>query len=408
VRSRWIWIAVGVATLAITGGWWLRGREKKDLAEEGTWVAVERRDLVASVAATGKINAMVGAEVRVGSRVSGTVRRLFANIGDVVRAGQVIAELERDDQEALLTQRRAELKIAEARLSSVEHISPGEIRKAEALLREAEATAELARLEFVRQTALLAAGVIARQEMDKSLTEKEVTDARVVAARRGLELSKQRYIEDLRSAKAQIEQAAAAVRVLEAQVSYATLRAPISGIISSISTQSGETVAAGLNSPTFVTIVDLEKLQVDAFVDETDIGKIRVGQTATFTVDSFPGRDFPAVIQAIYPKAVLMDNVVYYDVVLRIDEPLTGQLRPEMTTNVIVELDARKGVLAVPLRAVSREQGKSVVYVSHNARAVRRVVTAGWKDAAWIEIVNGLTENDRVLIRGSQKAEGGS
>jgi RND family efflux transporter MFP subunit len=196
--------------------------------------------------------------------------------------------------------------------------------------------------------------------------------------------------------------------MLEAQVSYATLRAPISGIVSSISTQEGETVAAGLNSPTFVTIIDLRKLQVDAFVDETDIGKIRVGQKATFTVDSFPDRDFPATVQAIYPKAVIMDNVVYYDVVLRIDEPLTGQLRPEMTTNVIITLDTRKGVLSVPLRAVTRDQGKSVVYVHNNGKPVRRVVKVGWKDAESVEIAGGLTENDRVLIRTPPATNGGA
>jgi macrolide-specific efflux system membrane fusion protein len=359
--------------------------------------------LAASVAATGKINPMVGAEVRVGSRVSGTVRRLFANIGDIVKAGQVIAELERDDQEALLAQRRAELRIAEARLSSVENLNPREIQKAEALLRDAEATAALAQADFERRKALLSAGVIARQEIDTSHKEREVTAARVAAARRDLELARQRYVEEMRSAKAQLEQAAAALRVVEAQVSYATLRAPIAGIIGSVSTQEGETVAAGLNSPTFVTIINLGKLQVDAFVDETDIGKIRIGQRAAFTVDSFPDRDFPATVQAIYPKAVLMDNVVYYDVVLRIDEPLTGRLRPEMTTNVVIRLDTRAGVLAVPLRAVSREQGKPVVYVFRNGQPARQVVRTGWKDAEWIEIVAGLKERDRVLIRGLQK-----
>ena len=351
---------------------------------------------------------MVGAEVRVGSRVSGRVQRLHANIGDVVQAGQVIAELEKDDQQALLEQRRAELKVAEARLSSVETLRPRETQKAEAALADAEATAELAKTEFGRQSALLARGLIAKQTLDSATKERDVTEARVISARRELDLAKQRYIEDLKSAKAQIEQSAAAVRVLEAQVEYATIRAPIPGIISAVSTQAGETVAAGLNSPVFVIIIDLRKLQVDAFVDETDIGKIRVGQKATFTVDSYPDRDFNATVQAIYPKAVIMDNVVYYDVVLRIDEPLTGQLRPEMTTNVTISLNARTGVLAAPLRAVSREQGKSVVYVLRNGQAVRQTVRVGWKDPEWIEIVSGLNESDKVLIRSTPKPTGGA
>ncbi|MCX6377643.1 MAG: efflux RND transporter periplasmic adaptor subunit [Armatimonadetes bacterium] len=409
---RWIVITLTALIVAGAGAWWLLGRLKQtEASDQGTYVSVQRRDLVATVTATGKVTAMVGAEVRVGSRVSGRVQRLHANIGDVVAAGQVIAELEKDDQQALLEQRRAELKVAEARLSSVESLRPREVQKAEAVLADTEATAELAKTEFGRQSALLARGLIAKQILDSATKERDVTEARVISARRELELAKQRYIEDLKSAKAQIEQAAAAVRVLEAQVEYATIRAPIPGIISAVSTQAtqaGETVAAGLNSPIFVIIVDLRKLQVDAFVDETDIGKIRVGQKAAFTVDSYPDRDFNATVQAIYPKAVIMDNVVYYDVVLHIDEPLTGQLRPEMTTSVILSLDARKGVLAAPLRAVSREQGKSVVYVLRNGQAARQTVKVGLKDPDWIEIVSGLQENDKVLIRSTPKATGGA
>ncbi len=379
-------------------------RASPQAADQGiSVVPVQRRDLVANVAATGKVTAMVGAEVRVGSRVSGRVQRLYANIGDVVRTGQVIAELEKDDQQALLEQRRAEVKIAEARISSVEALRPREIQKAEAGLTDTEATAELAKTEFSRQNRLFDKGLVSRQELDTARKEKEVTEARVVSAARELELAKQRYTEDSKSATAQLEQAAAAGRVLAAQVSYATILAPISGIISSVSTQEGETVAAGLNSPTFVIIIDLQKLQVDAFVDETDIGKIRVGQKATFTVDSFPDREFNASVQAIYPKAVIMDNVVYYDVVHRIDEPLTGQLRPEMTTNVIISLDARKGVLAVPIHAVLREQGKSVVYILRNGQPERQTVRVGWKDSEWIEIVGGLKEGDKVVIRSGRR-----
>jgi multidrug efflux pump subunit AcrA (membrane-fusion protein) len=406
---KWILIASAAVAAAGVSAWWVLARSNRTEAnDQGVAVSVQRRDLVATVAATGKVTAMVGAEVRVGSRVSGRVQRLYANIGDVVRSNQVIAELENDDQKALLEQRRAELRVAEARLSSVEALRPREVQKAEAGLADAEATAELARTEFTRQTALLTRGLISKQTLDSAAKERDVTAARVIAARQELELAKQRYVEDAKSAKAQIEQAAAAVRVLDAQVAYATIRAPIPGIISSISTQEGETVAAGLSSPVFVTIVDLQKLQVDAYVDETDIGKIRVGEKATFTVDSFPERDFPATVQAIYPKAVIVDNVVYYDVVLRIDEPLTGQLRPEMTTNVAIALDARTGVLAVPLRAISREQDRSIAYVLQDGRPVQRTVKVGWRDSQWIEIISGLHEGETVLIGGSPKPAGGA
>jgi multidrug efflux pump subunit AcrA (membrane-fusion protein) len=404
--------AIIAATILLVcgGAWWLlkKSPNTQDADHSMSVATVQHRDLVSTVAATGKVNAMVGAEVRVGSRVSGRVQHLYANIGDIVRTGQVIAELEKDDQQALLEQRRAEAKIAEAKLSSVESLRPGEIQKAEAALSDSQATAELASIEFERQKRLLDRALVARQVLDAARKEKEVSEARVVSATRELELAKKRYSEDLKSAKAQIEQAAAAVRVLEAQVTYYTIRAPISGIISSVSTQEGETVAAGLNSPTFVTIIDLHKLQIDAFVDETDIGKIRVNQKASFTVDSFPDREFNATVQAIYPKAVIMDNVVYYDVVHRIDERLTGELRPEMTTNVMISLDARKNVLAVPLHAVSRDQGKSVVFMLRGGQPVRQVVKVGWKDPEWIEIIDGLKDGDKVVIRSAPKTNGGT
>jgi multidrug efflux pump subunit AcrA (membrane-fusion protein) len=409
---RFRWIVIGAAIIALVCGsvWWLLHQSPQpQAADQGSSMAiVQRRDLASTVAATGKVNAMVGAEVRVGSRVSGKVQRLYANIGDIVHAGQVIAELEKDDQQALLEQRRAELKIAEARLSAVEALRPGEIQKAEAALKDSQAVGELANIDFGRQKRLLDKALVAQEVVDKARKEKEVSEARVQSAAREVELAKQRYTEDAKSAKAQLEQSAAAVRVLEAQVTYYTIRAPISGIISSVSTQEGETVAAGLNSPTFVTIIDLHKLQVDAFVDETDIGKIRVGQKATFTVDSFSDREFKATVQAIYPKAAIIDNVVYYDVVHRIDEPLTGELRPEMTTNVQISLDARKNVLTVPLHAVSRDQGKSVVYLLRGDQPARQVVKVGWKDPEWIEIINGLKEGDKVVIRSALKTNGGT
>jgi multidrug efflux pump subunit AcrA (membrane-fusion protein) len=403
MKVKW-WALAGVAGLLVAsaGAWWmLADFTDARAAEESSYATVQRRDIVSAVAATGKVNAMVGAEVRVGSRVSGRVQRLHANIGDKVQAGQVIAELENDDQRSLLAQRRAELKLADARLSSVESLDPGAIQKAEAALADAQATAELAGTTLTRQVALMERGLVPRESVDSARKERDVTEARAASARRELELSRQRYVEDLKSARAQVEQASAAVGVLEAQVSYSTIKAPIEGIISSVSTQEGETVAAGLNSPIFVTVIDLRKLQVDAFVDETDIGRISVGQSATFTVDSYPTRDFPATVQAIYPKAVIIDNVVYYDVVLRIEEPLTGELRPEMTTNIMIALDAHRGVLAAPLKGISRDQGQYVAYVLRDGKPVRQTVKVGSKDAGWIEITDGLKEHEQVLVGGT-------
>jgi macrolide-specific efflux system membrane fusion protein len=204
--------------------------------------------------------------------------------------------------------------------------------------------------------------------------------------------------DDIRTAEATVAAKRAALAGAQARLSYATILAPISGVVASVSTQEGETVAAGLNAPTFLTIIDLARLQVDTFVDEVDIGKIKVGQTATFTVDSFPSREFTGRVVAIYPKAVIQENVVTYDVVVEITGEYDGLLRPEMTASVTIHLDARQGVLAVPAKAVRRERGKSVVYLLNNGRPQQREIKVGWRDSQWIEIVSGLEEGQTVLL----------
>ena len=179
--------------------------------------------------------------------------------------------------------------------------------------------------------------------------------------------------------------------------SFTTIRAPISGVVASVATQEGETVAAGLNAPTFLTIVDLARLQVHAYVDEVDIGKVAAGQLAEFTVDAFPAREFKGKVAAIYPSATLQDNVVKYIVALDILGDSVSVLRPEMTTSVRIQLESRS-VLAVPTRAIRRDQGESVVYLRVGRETERRPVRLGWRDGPWVEVISGLKAGDRVHL----------
>ena len=169
-------------------------------------------------------------------------------------------------------------------------------------------------------------------------------------------------------------------------------------MIASVSTEEGETVAAGMQAPTFVTIIDLDRLQVDAYVDEVDIGKIQVGQQAVFTVDAFPADEFEGKVTAIYPKAVIQDNVVNYDVVVDITTPYRNMLRPEMTANVTILLETRKDVLAVPAKAVHRVHGKNIAYVLTRGQPEEREIKIGWKDNGWVEVAAGLQEGQTVLL----------
>jgi len=392
----WLILLIG-ACAAPSFLYWKTHGQKEDRPGPAT-ARVTRRSFASTVLATGAVKPQVGAEVRVGARVSGRVERLLANIGDVVKKGQIIAELEKKDLEAILAQRRAELKTAEAKLSAVETLSPREIEKAAAEAAQYEATLTLTKTELGREDHLFKKGFSAQQERDRAQERLSVAEAQLVAAQKALELAKTRSTEDLKQARSEVERAQAALATADVELSYATITAPISGVIGSVSTQEGETVAAGLNAPTFVTIVDLNRLQADTFVDEVDIGKIASGQKVVFTVDSFPSREFSGRIVAIYPKAIIQENVVNYDVVVEITDKYEGLLRPEMTASVTISLEARDNVLAIPGKALRRAQGKNVVHVFSNGQTEPREVKVGWKDGPWVEVVSGLEEGQTVLL----------
>ena len=403
-RKRSKYVLGLVLLLCLAGGlglWWKYGRDPKPANSAQTPATVERRNLSSTVLATGAIKPQIGAEVRVGARISGKVERLYANIGDVVKKGQVIAELEKADLEAKLNQSAAELRLAEAKLSAVRALRPREIEKAESDVKQWQATVDLNKKDLARQDELLKQDFTSQQARDRAQEQLTVSESKWDSARKALELAKAGYEEDVKQANAEVGRAEAALANNKVQLSYATLTAPIAGVIGQVSTQEGETVSAGLSAPIFVTIDDLSRLQVDTFVDEVDIGKVKVGQKATFTVDSFPSREFAGKVIAIYPKAVIQENVVNYDVVVEITDPYDGLLRPEMTASVTIQLEARENVLAVPIKAVKRERGKSVVYVaSGTGSAQPREVKVGWKDSQWVEIVSGLEEGQTVLLDG--------
>ena len=397
-----VWIGMAVLAIALAGGGvWYALRQPAD--PTGPALApVMRRDLSATVTATGTIKAMVGAEVKVGSRIPGRVEQLAVQVGDQVKAGQVIARLEQDDLRAAVEKARADLAAAEAKLLTVKNGARAqEVQTAEATLRQAEANRLLAEVNLDRYRQLYQDGGIALQVVDTAARDYDVTVAQVHTAREQLSLTREKYTpEDLQYAEAQVLQTKAALRIAEANLGYATITAPMRGVVASVSTQQGETVTSGsaaAQAPTFVTIIDLNRLQVDAYVDETDIGKVRVGQEATFGVDAYPDKEFRGKVTAIYPKALIQQNVVTYDVVIAIDNR-EGLLRPDMTANTTITVAKREKVITVPNQAVRREDGDRVVFVQEGDRLVRRSVKTGWKDKTYTEVLTGLKEAERVVV----------
>lgn len=345
-----IYIGAGVLfvliVLVLLGGSLFKNNDDSSSALKTA--VVTRRDIGSSVLATGIIKPMVGAEVRVGSRVSGLVKNIYANVGDYVKKGQIIAELEPSELQAKYNQAYANWQNAVANF-------------------------EYARLDLERQKSLIKQNYISQNQVDLAEKSFEVN-------------------------KAQVEQSKANLEFARVQLDYTKITAPIAGVVASVSTQEGETVAASFAAPTFVTIIDLYRLEVWAYVDETDIGRIQVGQSATFTVDTYPDTDFEGAVTAIYPKAVIQDNVVNYVVTLKITDHKDKILRPEMTANVTIQLETRKDVLTIPLASIRRERGERFVTVLQGDRRNSRNVKTGWTSNGMIEITEGLKEGEQILI----------
>ena len=204
-------------------------------------------------------------------------------------------------------------------------------------------------------------------------------------------------------AEQQYKQAQANLADAVTQLSYAKIFAPIAGTVESVSTQEGETVAASFAAPTFVTLLDLSRLEVWAYVDETDIGRIHVGQKAAFTVDTYGDYEFAGEVTAIYPQAQIRDNVVDYVTVIRFQTPRDRILRPEMTTTVRIALEQHQNVLALPVRAIHRDGKRQFVTLRVADHPERRWITTGLRDDSYWEIANGIHENDEVFVGNTDK-----
>lgn len=341
-------VALGLAAIGIAG--WKRfdlAHSEQSLRNQEV-VQVTRRDIGIVAKANGVIKPMIGAEVNVGSSVSGVVMRLFVQIGDHVEKGQPLAELDSRELKARRDADAAALEVAQANL-------------------------DYAEVDLRRKEQLNAAQIIARNELD--------------LARKAFAVAEQ-----------QRDQARATLADSTTQLGFTQIVAPIAGVVSAVSTQEGETVAASFAAPTFVTLLDLSKLEVWAYVDETDIGRIRIGQQARFSVDTYGDHGFEGRVTSIHPKAEIRDNVVDYVVVVRFSPPRGFILRPEMTTTVTVDLDRHANVLALPIRAVRREGNRTFVICRNNGKAEQRWVTTGIRDDSYWEIVSGLHAGAEVLI----------
>jgi HlyD family secretion protein len=299
---------ITLAVLAAAGGsyYWQANRKAPVHFET---VSVDRGSILAKVTATGTLSALV--TVQVGSQVSGRVSEILVDFNSKVTKGQVIAKIDRQLFQASMAQAQANDIAARGTLAKL------------------QARAEDAHAQQARAEELARRKVIAQSDLDTARANAKAADGDVVAA------------------EGQVAQARAALNQARVNLNYTTINSPITGVVISRSVDVGQTVAASLQAPTlFVIAQDLTKMQVDTSVAEADIGKLRAGMAASFTVDAFPARKFKGVIRQIRNAPQTLQNVVTYDAVVDVDN--NGlDLRPGMTATVTFVYDQKDDVLRV-------------------------------------------------------------
>jgi len=367
--KRFIFLVV-IALLLGAGVWGYLYAQSRNSSPKYRLAAIERGPLTAAVSATGNLNAVV--TVQVGSQVSGQIKELLVDFNSLVKKGQIIARIDPQIFEAQVNQAKAELETAKAAVlnqtATVEK-AKADVENARAALAQGKAQtakADAAQADskriFERNAELFKRQLIAQADRDTAQANYEQAVAqsesaraseRALAAGIDSSLAQLRVQEAaLKSSRAQVDQKTAALAQAQTNLDYTTIRAPVDGAVVSRAVDVGQTVAASLQAPTLFTIAqDLTKMQVETSVDEADIGRIKLEDRATFTVDAFSGQTFVGVVTQIRKAAQIVQNVVTYTVVISVDNP-GGRLLPGMTANVKLVYAERPDVLKVPNAAL--------------------------------------------------------
>jgi RND family efflux transporter MFP subunit len=341
--------AIAAICTALAGGgayYWQRfaRADSGNQMRPSVFVRPEVRSVDATVTATGTIRLRTGAEVRVGAQISGIVTKLNVTVGSHIQKDEVIAVIDSRGLNARIAQARAQIEMDQTALH---------------------------KLEFQLDRAKRLRDLIPRQQEED-------------------------LAEDVTNARAKLDKSRSDLAVVESDTPYLTIRAPISGTIASVSTQQGETVAASFNSPTFVTIIEDNALELVAMVDETDIANVRRSNAVVFTTETYPSREFHGTVERISPKATIVSGVVNYEVGVALRGE-TALLRPDMTANATIQT-AHRRALTLPNQAIHQEGELRFVFVMRNGAPEKREIAVGPRAGGWTEIKKGARLDEQILV----------
>ena len=360
-------IAVVILFLIVSALFLLQIRRNQ--ASEYITRTVDRGDIRATVSATGIVNAVT--TVLVGTQVSGTIKQLFVDYNSTVKPGQMLAQIDPASFEAQVAQAAANLSLARANLE-----------KSKVALRDTVSV-------FERNKILYGKNFISKHDLDTSETAYLSALAQIKAS------------------EAQVDQAKAALNLAQTNLRYTRIVSPVNGTVISRSVDVGQTVAASFQTPTLFTIArDLTKMQIVASIDEADIGRLRVHQPVTFTVDAYPDLTFRGNVSEIRNAPNTVQNVVTYEVIVKVDNS-DLRLKPGMTANVSIVIDDKKDVLRVPnaaLRVKIQEKSAAApkgtgVWVLEKKKPRRVPLTLGISDNRFTEVLSGsLSEGAAIIV----------
>lgn len=380
-----ILIAVVFVLVAVVAAF-LLSRSRGDELKYGT-EKITRGDIVTTVTATGTVNAVT--TVLVGTQVSGTIKKIYADFNSPVKKGQLIAQIDPALLEEQVAQAKANLLAAKAN-----------VEKAEASLVDAKRTRD-------RNSELFSKNLIARSDFDTADTNYETAKA------------------SLSAAKAATAQAEASLRNAQTNLGYTRIVSPVDGTVVSRNVDVGQTVAASFQTPTLFTIAqDLTKMQINTSVDEADIGKVREDQDVEFTVDAYPDIAFAGKVGQVRIAPITVQNVVTYDVIVTVDNPVGANghrtlLKPGMTANVSVTVAEKKEVLRIPnaalrFRPAERTRTQQLqkgagVWILEKGEPKRVPLTLGISDGNFTELLSGdLKEGQELIVESLTKLKNGS
>jgi HlyD family secretion protein len=377
--KRFIIIAFLVLLVAGGGFWGYRTFFAQKKTPQFKTEAVSSGSITAQVVATGTVNPVT--LVQVGSQVSGTILKLYVDFNSVVKEGQIIARIDPALFQAKVDQTAADLKNAQAVLENQKVV-----------LADAQRTLK-------RYKDLFDQNLVARNDLDQAQVKVDQAQA------------------SIKTAEAQIGSAKANLVSAKTNLNYAIIRSPVNGTVVNRNVDVGQTVAASLQAPTLFTIAqDLTNMQVDTSVDEADIGRLKTGQTATFTVDSYPSETFSARVFQVRNAPTTVQNVVTYDVVLRVRNP-DLKLKPGMTANVSVIIEEKDTILKVPNAALrfkmplppsknkamedlrKKWKGWSMLWVAEGEKKPKPTfIQTGISDGKYTEILRGRLKEGDLLV----------